>query len=392
MFAGIYLGDTHGEGVYCSSDGGERWAPCSDGLYDLRVYRVVPSPAFARDHTLLAYERIPNGEALYRSKDVGQSWQVVLRQIRYGTPPLPRPEEMFLVKEATPEFKCDYEGVCQRSDDRGQTWTPFDTGGTQLDRLVAYALSPHYAHDRTIYFLTNAHLYRYQEGDRVWSVCALPIFGDRDDYTKFLSALATAATDTGDADPPVGHALFIGSSAGEFYRLAAEELPWSMLAPVPTPAAPTPTATPCAHGIDTRLGLDDAAARVRLGCASGPGHETYVAVQPFERGLMFWREDVRRIYVLHQDATWAEYEDTWGEGQPDRDPDLAPPEGRYQPVRGFGKVWRVRLGGAQARIGWATAPERGYGSVVQSFAHGLLLQGEEGQVYALYDDGTWEIQ
>jgi hypothetical protein len=115
-----------------------------------------------------------------------------------------------------------------------------------------------------------------------------------------------------------------------------------------------------------------------------------MAVQPFERGLMLWREDVRHIHVLSQDGTWADYADTWDVDQPDRDPNLAPPEGLYQPVRGFGKVWRESLGGAQAAIGWATAEELGFATVVQPFTNGILVKGEDMLVYVLYYDGTWE--
>jgi len=384
IFAGIYVGETHGEGVYRSTDGGETWKPCSDGLYDLRVYRVVPSPSFARDRTLLAYARIQNGESFYRSTNGGDSWQLVLRQASYGTPPLPRPEELFWVSEHLPQFKCDFHGACQRSGDGGATWTDLNTTGVQLDRLVEYALSPHFAQDHTVYFLTQADLYRYRQDTRTWSICTLPFFGDRD-YTSSLSSLATAATGN------TTHDLFVGSHVGEFLRFATQDLPWVEVRPSPTPSPPTPTPTPCAQLVDERLRLDARVAQ-RLSCPTGPAKEIWTALQAFERGMMFWREDVRHAYVLQQDATWVAYEDTWSEGQPDRDPALVPSDGLYQPIRGFGKVWRERLGGPQARIGWATAPEHGVVTLIQPFVHGLVIRGEDDLLYILYGDGTWETQ
>jgi hypothetical protein len=39
------------------------------------------------------------------------------------------------------------------------------------------------------------------------------------------------------------------------------------------------------------------------------------------------------------------------------DPSIVPPEGYYQPVRGFGKLWREEL---RSALGWALAPERSY--------------------------------
>jgi hypothetical protein len=379
IWAGIYLGDSHGEGVYRSSDSGDTWQPSSVGLYDLRVQRVVPSPNFGQDRTLLAYARTSEGEALYRSTNGGDSWNLVLRQTSYDTPPLPRPEEWFGVT-GPPQFRCDFQGTCERSNDGGETWAPLDTDSVQLDRLVAYAVSPQFESDGIVYFVTQANLYRYQEHEGIWSICTLPVFGNRD-YTNALASLATAATGEDE------HALFVGSNAGEFMRFAARELPWNQVWPVPTP--PPPTATPCPQGVDARFELDVELPH-RLGCPAGPGQEVQVAFQPFERGAMFWRGDVRQVIVLQEDNTWSAYEDTWQEGQPERDPDLVPPAGLYQPIRGFGKVWREELGGKAAQIGWATAQERGFSSVIQPFAQGFVLRGRDGLLYLFFTAGTWE--
>jgi hypothetical protein len=156
--------------------------------------------------------------------------------------------------------------------------------------------------------------------------------------------------------------------------------------------------TPCALPVDPRLaegGQVDAdtsrpplAGLEELGCAAAASAETGAAFQPFERGIMLWREDLRLIYVLQENGTWASYEDTW---TPDlREPNLVPPQALYRPVRGFARVWTLDLDGPPSPIGWGTAPERGYAAVVQPFAHGLLVNGADDEVYALYDDGTWE--
>jgi DNA-binding beta-propeller fold protein YncE len=382
MFAGVYVGDTLGAGVYCSADGGKTWTSCGDGLYDLRVYRVVPSPQFAQDRTLLAYAHTQQGQSVYRSTNGGQGWQLVARQTGYDTPPLPRPEELFPARQVPPQFQCDYQGICQRSDDGGKTWKSLDTRGARLDQLVQYALSPDFARDHTIYFLTQSDLYRYQADTGAWSVCSLPFFHQRD-YTNSLSALAVAAT--GDS----AHDLFVGSSVGELRRFAAHDLSWAKVEPSPTRSVLTPTPTPCAQSVDERFAISGETA-ARLGCPLAPAIETWLAWQSFERGTMLWRQDLRLIYVLQQDMAWSDHQDTWAEGQPDRDPTLVPPAGRHQPVRGFGKVWRDQLGGSKAKIGWATAAERGFTTLIQSFTLGTLLQGEKGMVYAFYTQGTWE--
>ncbi|MBL8155771.1 MAG: hypothetical protein JNM70_16425, partial [Anaerolineae bacterium] len=80
------------------------------------------------------------------------------------------------------------------------------------------------------------------------------------------------------------------------------------------------------------------------------------AFQPFERGLMVWRGDTRKIYVLYNDGTWQEFNDTWVEGQTiGGDP---APSGLFKPERGFGKVW-FDIGGVGV-LGWATAGETAY--------------------------------
>jgi hypothetical protein len=106
--------------------------------------------------------------------------------------------------------------------------------------------------------------------------------------------------------------------------------------------------------------------------------------------MMFWRQDKREIAVLYDDTTWQAYQDTWEEGQPESDPTIAPPAQLYQPVRGFGKVWRERLGGAKARTGWATEGEDGFETAIQAFTDGIVLKGQEKTLYVLYHDGTWE--
>jgi hypothetical protein len=97
------------------------------------------------------------------------------------------------------------------------------------------------------------------------------------------------------------------------------------------------------------------------------GSSTWAAEQPFERGRMIWLEQVgsddyvlqRQVLVFYADGKYAQYEDTWTSADPESDPALVPPDGLYQPTRGFGKVWREKPG-VRDRLGWATVPEVGY--------------------------------
>jgi len=88
-----------------------------------------------------------------------------------------------------------------------------------------------------------------------------------------------------------------------------------------------------------------------------------LAEQVFEHGRAFWIRHNRQIWVMFnvpsdntEGGDWFCYNDTFEEGEPEIDPNLVPPEGMYQPRRGFGKLWRNNAEIKQ-RLGWAVTPE-----------------------------------
>ncbi len=133
-----------------------------------------------------------------------------------------------------------------------------------------------------------------------------------------------------------------------------------------------------------------------LGYATAVEQKLWCAGQHFERGLMIWLDQLHEdhIYVLTYGATetsgtWQVYVDTWREGDPESS-ELAPPERLFEPIRGFGRLWREELGGPDAPVGWALEYEQGYTGSVQPFEHGLMLWNPLNQVvYVLWDDFTW---
>jgi len=104
---------------------------------------------------------------------------------------------------------------------------------------------------------------------------------------------------------------------------------------------------------------------------------------------MVWRADTGVITVLHDNAGMAYYGNTWDESQPVDDPARVPPAGLFQPVRGFGKLWRTDVGLA-SKLGWALASEQGYEMLVQPFEGGTMLLGPQGEIYVLFPLWTWE--
>lgn len=158
------------------------------------------------------------------------------------------------------------------------------------------------------------------------------------------------------------------------------------LFPWPQPVVPTVRGQECHLSVADELAAQWDA--TRLGCPATISWSISCAMQPFEHGLMFWRIDQKRIYVLFNDGTWLEFMDNWWEGLPPSDPAIIPPAGFHQPIRGFGLVWREGIG-VRDKIGWATAEERGYSGVVQAFEKGTMFTAHDGSVYTVYKDGTW---
>lgn len=95
--------------------------------------------------------------------------------------------------------------------------------------------------------------------------------------------------------------------------------------------------------------IDHAPASCPGPAETGPG-----AVQQFEHGTMLWISTTRKIVVVRADRTWVTDPDTWQDGMPESDASLTPPAGMFQPVRGFGRLWRDF---ERANLGWATSPE-----------------------------------
>jgi hypothetical protein len=189
-----------------------------------------------------------------------------------------------------------------------------------------------------------------------------------------------------------GPLLLVALGDGSLLRLDPWSLRWEPLAAATaTPALPPPptgTPTPCAIPVERFAGIY-ARHREALECALSAEHTTWAAWQPFQRGAMLWLEETREVWVLEDDGHWERFPDTWTEDQPASDPNLVPPPGLFQPVRGFGKVWREALGGPAAAVGWAVAPEQGRQALWQPFQGGWIFQVEGIQPLAVFVGGRW---
>ncbi len=125
--------------------------------------------------------------------------------------------------------------------------------------------------------------------------------------------------------------------------------------------------------------------------------EVQLAEQVFEHGRMFWIRHTRQIWVMVSASPdtpggdWFCYNDTFQEGEPEIDESLIPPEGMYQPRRGFGKLWRSHAELKDA-LGWALTPEFELTSQYTYVAGGYVQDGQyfpgpgEHRLTTLYDE------
>ncbi len=135
-------------------------------------------------------------------------------------------------------------------------------------------------------------------------------------------------------------------------------------------------------------------------CPAGPATFSWAAEQVFEGGRMIWFQADNVIYVFDDDrgrdgAPSLQFVDTWTPDEPESDPSIIPPQGLYQPIRGFGKVWRNEPR-VREQLGWALAPEHGFdGAYQRGWApyYGWMtayLRTADSRTIRMYRSGGWE--
>jgi len=158
-----------------------------------------------------------------------------------------------------------------------------------------------------------------------------------------------------------------------------------------------------------KIWADNYSVRSRLSCPYSQEQEQRVQVvtQKFEHGMMLWVDSTKStgyydpwkktIYIMFEDSTFSLLQDTWDESQPANE-GLTPPPGKFEPQRGFGKVWRDGTGlRVRERLGWATELETGGNGAAQSFQSGgaMFYSEKTAQIYVLYRyynrTSIWEV-
>ena len=142
-----------------------------------------------------------------------------------------------------------------------------------------------------------------------------------------------------------------------------------------------------------------------IACPAGRTEYPEAAEQAFQGGRALWLAKAgglgvsgeHVILVLYDDYQWQSHDDTWGPEEPESDAEIVPPDGLYQPARGFGKLWRQGES-IREKLGWALGSEEGFRSawqwqVQESLPAVAYVRTIGGDVLKLYGSGSgnWEF-
>lgn len=295
-----------------------------------------------------------------------------------------------------------------------EVWNADDTNVVELP--LASRTSGLVINDRTNHlFLAHATSYGPPSGT----------LGDRENGIQILDFRSLGEVDW---IPVPGEPAVMALLGDTVYVAGSSDGIITLIADVPTSLAPAPTATftptpypsstptlqsaitiqstvtrspitaPCVFPIGTQSEqIWKAGAAQRLGCPVESEKGVQFAVQQFEHGAMYYRDDMKRIYVLFDDGSGKDLQDNWVQGSPqDSCSAITVAKGLIKPIRGFGKVWCDEEG-VRSKIGGATSGEIGlYSASVQQFELGLVFgpsnsaQVRVNQIFVLLNDGRWE--
>ena len=118
-------------------------------------------------------------------------------------------------------------------------------------------------------------------------------------------------------------------------------------------------------------------------CPAGPPVTTHAAYQPFEHGWMLWLESSDMMYAFFDTPG-----QTFAQFYPSQIPESSivpnneydPPDGRYVPTSGFGRLWRSNSW-VRDSLGWALQPESGFETTMQND-----IQQDASYLYVLNPD------
>ncbi len=386
-----------------------------------------------------------NGVAVQRSTDRGVSWTVALTTTDEASAPLPSAVLGTPAAPTIPLRIAADNRQIERTIDNGQTWQVVNLSLPEDALLVQVLPSPGYPDDGTLYILGDSEVWRVTDNGATFQAWGDSRLKGRDTEHKLSAIAVSPKTSDGAYQLVIGtnagefwtlnpatlqwQAPIQGASVTPATPVVAAVTPTvqagtnltptaviptvtaitptqtisatkpitAALVPMasPTPGGPTPT-PPAPLAGEPSAGLyrpegafasqweKDTRLQQGLGWAkTAASGTTATAIQTFDHGTMIWRSDTQQIYAIYADRTWTVFTDTFKEGDAENDPNLRVPQGKLQPMRGFGKIWRENPA-VREKLGWATAKEQGISSPLQNFEHGFMLRAG-GLVYGLVE-------
>ena len=121
-------------------------------------------------------------------------------------------------------------------------------------------------------------------------------------------------------------------------------------------------------------------------CPRGGASMVQASYQSFEHGFMVWQSGAIWVFPPDSSSSGYAYVDTW-DGSTPVTFDQEPPEGLYQPVNGFGKVW-VENQKVRDLVGWATTAEQGYSMQIQGTQPNFTQPWNAGTTYFRLPDNS----
>jgi hypothetical protein len=188
------------------------------------------------------------------------------------------------------------------------------------------------------------------------------------------------------------------------------QVPPTPVPPTPVPPTPIPPPIVCSFSAGPTFAGFYTTMADALGCARSPQITVNtISEQMFQGGHLFWRKDEDVVYIVYDrqigggelfQGSWERSIDnrigrfwSWaaaGEPEPDGI-GLMPPPGLWEPLRGFGWLWRTHLGRENGSLGWGLDKAYGFDNVAhaQAFERGVMFRGSDPKVYVLLDNGQF---
>ena len=396
IFAGGDRNEYWGEGVWRSTDGGDRWQAQWDGLEHRRIQRFYLAPDFAANQTLVAQAEFydvatgESGESYQQSTDGGLSWTLAATgSLASGAgaalPPISELLPGYVAPPALPVRTNDLRNALQVTLN-GSEWITAPLTLPEQEWLYALLPGPRYPDDPALYAFGHLSLWRSTDNGATWAAWE----DDWLDGLDYTNQMSTAAVSPVAADR--GYRLFVGTANGEVWMLDPAEMAWSepiaaspavaaaavpataTAAPAtPAPAASLPTPTPAAAPAATAA-LTGTATVTGTGAVTATGAVTGTATVTAAAGTAAAPAATPTPVVTAEPLA--------GD----------PPAGLFRPEGSLGIVWEAN-GRIQQDIGWARQQTpAAIAGAVQHFEHGVMIwRADTSQIYVfLADTGEWQ--